>query len=100
MWHPPFGQSDVIYSREPLPDVKYFEGAGSAAASIIQTRQGDIPPHIKRDMGIVDVEVFKGKTQPYSMLADYSTKPVLKFKPDPKQKTKYSGIVSTKESKT
>jgi hypothetical protein len=93
-WFPPWGQNDVIHSRQPLPDVKYLTGVGSAAASII-ARQGDIPPHIKRDMGIVDVFVSKGKQMPPSYMGDYNTKPLLKFKADPKEKTKYSGIITT-----
>jgi hypothetical protein len=95
MIYPPFSEVDIINSKEPLAEVKYFKGPGSAAASII-ARQGSIPPHIKRDMGIVDVNIFGGKNMANTYMGDYNTKPIIKFKPDSKQKTKYSGIVTSK----
>jgi hypothetical protein len=95
LWHAPYGQEDVIYSRKPLPEVKYFKGPGSAAASII-ARQGSIPPHVKRDMGAFDIDVFGGKNMANTYMGDYNTKPIIKFKPDRKGKTKYSGIVTSK----
>jgi hypothetical protein len=84
---PPYSQHDVINSRKPIQGVKYYKGVGSAAASII-TVYGDIPAHIKLDMGIVDIDISRSLNK---------RKPNMKFIPDPKQKTTYSGIVTTKE---
>jgi hypothetical protein len=78
----PFGKTDVFYSREPIPEVKYFDGIGSAAKSAVAL-YGEIPKQVRVDMGIIDVNIFRGKDM---------DKPVLNFKADPKQKTHYTGI--------
>jgi hypothetical protein len=78
----PFGKNDVFYSREPIPEVKYFDGIGSAAKSAVAL-YGEIPKQVRVDMGIIDVNIFRGKDM---------DKPVLNFKADPKQKTHYTGI--------
>jgi hypothetical protein len=85
----PFGQKDVINTKEPIPGVKYHEGLGSAAKSIVVTH-GEIPANIKRDMGIVDIDISRAK--------EGGKQPTLKFKPDSKQKTSYSGIVTTNDT--
>jgi hypothetical protein len=91
LWHPPFNQSDIINTREPIPGVKYYTGVGSTAKSLIVT-YGEIPQHIKRDMGVVDIDVFRSK--------EGAKQPTMRFKPDSKQKTKYSGIVTTSQIST
>lgn len=77
--YPPFGDDDVLYSREPIPGVKYHEGVGSAAKSAV-TLYGEIPQNIRLDMGIVDIDISR---------AEHTGQPKLKFKGDPKQKTNY-----------
>jgi hypothetical protein len=86
---PPFSQKDVINTKEPIPGVKYHEGLGSAAKSIVVTH-GEIPANIKRDMGIVDIDISRAK--------EGGKQPTIKFKPDSKQKTSYSGIVTSKDT--
>lgn len=86
---PPFEAKDVIYSREPLPGVKYHDGIGSAAKSAV-VLYGEIPKHVRIDMGIVDVNIFRGK--------DIKA-PTMKFKSDVKGKTKYTGVVKEKVKK-
>jgi hypothetical protein len=82
LWYQPYGQNDVINTRKPIPGVIYYEGAGSAAKSLI-SKFGDIPPHIKRDMGVVDIDVFRTSNE---------HKPRIEFKPDRKQKTNFAGV--------
>jgi hypothetical protein len=82
---PPYGSADIMHSRRPIPGVKYYKGIGSAAASIV-TKYGDIPAHIKRDMGIVDIDIFRGLDK---------NKPRIRFTADKKQKTNYTGIHTT-----
>jgi hypothetical protein len=89
LWVKPFGQADIINSKQPIPGVKYHTGIGSAAQSLIVT-YGEIPKHIKRDMGVVDIDVFRAK--------EGGKQPTIKFKPDSKQKTSYSGIVTTSDT--
>jgi ADP-ribose pyrophosphatase YjhB (NUDIX family) len=91
LWTPPYGQSDIINTKEPIPGVKYYDGPGSAAKSIV-VKYGEIPQHVKRDMGVVDIDVFRSK--------EGGKPPTMKFKPDSKQKTKYSGIVSVSSKDT
>jgi hypothetical protein len=88
MHYPPFGAEDKLVTREPIPGVRYEEGIGSAAKSAV-TLYGEIPQNIRLDMGIVDIDIGR---------ADKTGKPKLKFKADPKQKTKYSGYVKDQSS--
>ena len=88
MHYPPFGAEDKLVTREPIPGVRYEEGIGSAAKSAV-TLYGEVPQNIKLDMGIVDIGIGR---------ADKTGKPKLKFKADPKQKTKYSGYVKDQSS--
>jgi len=84
LWYPPYGQADIINTTDPIPGVKYKTGLGSAAASITVIK-GTIPERgLERDMGIQDVGVMPGRRG--------RKKPRITFTPDPKQRTKYSGI--------
>jgi len=80
-WVPSWGTDDMINSRKPLEGVKYFDGPGSAAASILAKR-GKIPPVLLRDMGIMDVRVEVPQEFTY-----WKRKPKIHFKADPKQRT-------------
>jgi len=63
-WVKPFTQRDLLYTRKPIPGVKYFEGPGSAAKSIVAT-YGEVPDFLHADMGIVDVNIKgQGRNQP------------------------------------
>jgi len=75
--YPPYGEKDIINTRTPIEGVIYAEGVGSAARSAI-ARGGRIPLLIRRDMGIMDIAIHTPQGR----------KPILKFKGDPKQKTK------------
>ncbi len=76
-WIPPYRQSDLINTRKPIPGVKYFEGPGSAAKSIVALF-GEIPPFLYAHMGIVDIGV-KGQG---------TAQPTLTFKSAPKKSKK------------
>lgn len=89
IWYPPYLDGYVINTTEPVPGVKYYEGVGSAAKSIVALR-GEIPKHMRLDMGIQDVNVFRGKDP---------RKPIIRFTADVKQKTKYTGVVKEKVKK-
>ena len=90
LWVVPYGQADIINTKEPIPGVKYYDGPGSAAKSIV-VKYGEIPPHVRRDMGIVDIDVFRSK--------EGGKQPTIKYKPDRGQKTKYAGVVALSTSK-
>jgi hypothetical protein len=63
-WVKPFDQSDLLYTRKPIPQVKYFTGPGSAAKSIV-AMFGEVPDFLHADMGVVDITVKgQGKAQP------------------------------------
>ena len=76
-WVPPYTQKDIINTRKPIPGVKYFEGPGSAAKSIVALF-GEIPPFLYAHMGIVDIGV-KGQG---------AAQPTLTFKSAPKRSKK------------
>jgi len=80
-WVPSWGTDDMINSRKPLEGVKYFEGPGSAAASILAKR-GKIPPVLLRDMGIMDVRIEVPQEFSY-----WKRKPKISYKLDRKQRT-------------
>jgi len=88
MHYPPFGAEDKLVTREPIPGVRYEEGIGSAAKSAV-TLYGEVPQNIRLDMGIVDIDIGR---------AEKTGQPKLRFKADPKQKTKYSGYVKDQSS--
>lgn len=88
MHYPPFGAEDKLVTREPIPGVRYEEGIGSAAKSAV-TLYGEIPQNIRLDMGIVDIDIGR---------AERTGQPKLRFKADPKQKTRYSGYVKDQSS--
>ena len=81
MWYiliyPPYGQKEIIYSKEPFPGIKMSKGEGSAYRSIGQPKKGILPPLIQRDMGVVDVRIKTPK----------KGKPKISFTADPKQQT-------------
>ena len=85
LWYPPYGEKDMKSTTKPIAGVKYHEGIGSAAKSAIKLH-GEIPKNIKRDMGIVDIEISRGDK-------GFGSKPKLSFKPDRGQKTEGAGIV-------
>ena len=76
--YPPYGEKNILYSRKPFPGVKIAKGVKSAYKTI--TKLGiKLPASIKRDMGIMDIEIKtpkKGKG-----------KSVIEFKADPRQVT-------------
>jgi hypothetical protein len=63
-WVKPFTQRDILYTRKPIPGVKYFTGPGSAAKSIVAT-YGEVPDFLHAHMGVVDVNIKgQGRNQP------------------------------------
>jgi 8-oxo-dGTP pyrophosphatase MutT (NUDIX family) len=70
LWYPPYGQKDMHVSRTPIPEVEYKEGIRSAYESAKVLFGGDIPDHIKRTMGVVNISAFRGSDK---------TKPILHF---------------------
>lgn len=83
MIYPPYKPQNIEYSRKPFPGIKVVKGARSAYETVVKLGQ-KIPSRLAYDMGIMDIEIItpKGGTG----------KPKLKFKADPKQKTKQTGI--------
>lgn len=75
--YPPYEQVDVINSADPLPGIQYHTGLGSAVKSLVAMR-GEIPQHIARDMGIVDINFFRTRNP---------RKPKMIFTPDKEQQT-------------
>ena len=69
-WMPEYEQTDFFNTRKPIPGVKYFEGPGSAAKSIV-AMYGEIPRFLHAHMGIVDINI-KGQGP---------AQPILTFKP-------------------
>lgn len=82
MIYPPYGQDDVINSREPIPGVRVVKGARSAYESIVKAKdkRDILPPVIKRDLGIMDIHILTPERG--------RGKPTLKFRRDVKQKTR------------
>jgi len=76
--YPPYGEGDIINSRERIPGIKYVSGAKSAFLSIARITKGRIPPALARDMGIMDIRISTPE----------GGRPRIKFKADPKQKTR------------
>ena len=72
----PYGKDNIYNSRKPLAGVKYYKGVGSASRSAIA--RGVPQETIKRDMGIVDIEITTAK----------GGKPVIAYAPDPMQQTR------------
>jgi hypothetical protein len=70
-WLDPHQQKDLIYTRKPIAGVKYFEGPGSAAKSIVSL-YGEVPEFLHADMGVVDINI-KGQG---------TAQPILTFKED------------------
>jgi hypothetical protein len=82
--YPPYGEKNIINTKDPIPGVKYHEGARSAYLSIVKIN-GTLPYQILRDMGIMDVTI-----------TTKDGKPRLKFTRDLKQTTKKSGRIRHK----
>jgi len=55
--YPPYEQDDIINSRQPIEGIKYYSGFRSAYESLVQTRHGELPPTIFRNMGIMDITI-------------------------------------------
>lgn len=81
---------NTIYTFDPIEGVKYAEGIGSVAKSIIK-KYGEIPIDLKFDMGIQDVEISKDKTSGIQ-------KPKIKFRLDPRFQRHYRKQVETTPS--
>lgn len=79
-WKPFENEANAFWSREPIPGVKYFDGIGSAAKSAVAL-YGEIPKSVRIDMGIMDVTASRN--------ASDTRKPILRFTPDPRQRTHY-----------
>jgi hypothetical protein len=58
-WYP-YDKPHTRYTTKPIEGVKYHDGVGSAAKSIVALK-GEIPANIRFDMGIQDVNIFRGK---------------------------------------
>jgi hypothetical protein len=87
-WFPAYTQKDLLTTRKPIPGVKYFEGPGSAAKSIVAL-QGSIPDFLHAHMGIVDINVKgQGAAQPLLTFRDRST-----TKPTRQPKEENKGIL-------
>lgn len=76
--YPPYGEGDIINSREMIPGIKYVKGPKSAFLSIARITKGRIPPALARDMGIMDIRISTPE----------GGRPRIRFKADPKQKTR------------
>jgi len=76
--YPPYGEGDIINSRTPIKGIKYVVGAKSAFLSIARITKGRVPPHLARDMGIMDIRIS----------TPVSGRPRIRFKRDVKQRTK------------
>lgn len=70
--YPPYGAKDRFFTRKPIKGIKQVSGAGSAYKTITKLGQY-VPRTIKHDLGIMDIEITKGKG--------------IKFKRDIKRKT-------------
>jgi hypothetical protein len=88
-WLKPYNQSDLLYTRKPIPQVKYFTGPGSAAKSIV-TMFGEVPNFLHADMGVVDVTV-KGQGAAQPILSFHEDKNVVRKK---SRKSNRAGIWS------
>ena len=88
--YPPYGKKNIINTREPIKGVKYHTGPESAYRSLTQIKKGELPPVIKRDMGIMDIEITRGGTS----LSGKKGKPKMTFRQDKKQATKTTPTVS------
>jgi len=74
---PNYGQNNITNTRKPIPGVPYHKGPESAYRSIVRLG-GKVPPTIRRDMGIMDLEIRTPK----------GGKPKLIFRPDIHQRTR------------
>jgi hypothetical protein len=65
----------MFNSRHPIPEITYHDGIHSAYATITALYGKDLPPHLKRDMGIVQVDIYKqpNKDKPYITFTPEST---------------------------
>lgn len=79
--YPPYGQHNIVNTKTPIKGVQYHEGARSAYNSIVRLN-GQLPKHILRDMGIMDVTITTD-----------NNKPRLSFRPDVKQRTRHRGVI-------
>ncbi len=70
LWFPPYGQKDIHNSLTAIEGVEYKEGLRSAYESAKVLFGGDIPNHIQRTMGVVNIHAYRGPDK---------TKPVLHF---------------------
>ena len=87
--HPPWGNEDIINTRQPIPGVKYHTGPDSAYLSIVRMG-GKVPENIRRDMGIMDINITTA-----SGVSD----PVIRYKVDVAQATRKTGVVTEEEAK-
>jgi hypothetical protein len=72
LWLPPHkNEKSMVNTREPIPGVKYAEGIGSVAKSIVAL-YGDIPPFLKFQMGFQQVTITRSRNK---------KQPTIKFTP-------------------
>lgn len=84
---PPYGEKDIINTREPIKGVKIVMGIRSAYLSIARLG-GKIPPILERDMGIMDIHITTKRR----------ARPRIRFKRDVKQRTTLTPITPTLKS--
>lgn len=89
--YPPYGEKNIINTREPISGVKYLEGPRSAYLSLTKIHKGELPVRIQRDMGIMDIEIERGHTD----LSGKRAKPQIRFRQDRKQSTTVTPKVGT-----
>ena len=89
--YPPYGEKDIINTREPIPGIKYHEGPRSAYLSLTKIYRGELPARIQRDMGIMDIEIERGSVS----LSGKKGKPKIKFRRDVKQRTQTTPMIGT-----
>jgi len=56
MIFPPYGANQIVNTRQPIAGVRVVEGARSAYETIVRLG-GILPATIRRDMGIMDIEI-------------------------------------------
>lgn len=84
MIYPPYGKRNIVNSCAQIKGIPYYAGAKSAYQSLVRLKGASLPPVIYRDMGIMDIEIRRGKVTSISSRA----KPSIRFVPDKTQSTK------------
>jgi len=61
-WLPPYNKASMVVTHDPIPDVKYETGVGSAYRSLV-AKGLKMPDHLRYDMGIQVID-FEKSTDP------------------------------------